>query len=419
MSERLLGPDLNGRLAYVPAGGSLLSAAGLSVVVYASASGSTLADIQIYNGTSTPAGPVPNSTLTVNSDSFIPLFWFPVNTDTVYVEINGGTRTAVNTDYDTRIDRVSGGVNGPLMSTGIHHGGEINVNGANPAAIDISPLLGYIVDVITDPVNPTITRIETTTTLTVPLDAAAQLRTVTWFMMDATGAVIQQATRPSNTQRRTHLQLGAIRFVVTSGIIDVDQTLPVIPAQVVNQLYDLMYALGPFVVTGAVLSPNGANLQFNVSAGRVFTPSFNHFSGPSLTNDPHISDVVTQIPATMTRIVQVLSIPTVSTNLDVGNYDVNGVVTPVGGGANSSTIFRVFAVPTNDVSTQIFVQYGQTVYSSLAAAQVAIGTTNYVVNPGLSGTGALLGLIAAIRTATNLSDPAQASFHVVAKFGRP
>lgn len=100
---RLLGPDANGRLVYV-ASSALRSAAGQTATVYAAASGSTLANIATYDGTDTPGAVIVGSTLTVDQDSLLPRFWFPDGVDTVYVEVSGGTRVAVNADYDARLD---------------------------------------------------------------------------------------------------------------------------------------------------------------------------------------------------------------------------------------------------------------------------------------------------------------------------
>jgi hypothetical protein len=106
-SARLLGPDANGRLVYTITGRALRTAAGLTATVYSAATGSTLADIATYDGTTTPGASISGSLLTVDGDSLLPLFWFPNGIDTVYVSVNGGTRVAVNADYDARLDTVS------------------------------------------------------------------------------------------------------------------------------------------------------------------------------------------------------------------------------------------------------------------------------------------------------------------------
>lgn len=417
MSERLLGPDLNSRLAYVPAGGSLLSAAGMSAVVFANSTGSTLADIQIYNGTSTPAGPVPNSTLTVDSDSLIPRFWFPENTDTVYIEVNGGTRTAANADYDFRIGAVGGDVNSPLISTGMLHGGEFSINASNPKALDIAPFHGYIVDYFTNPGSPTITPLIRDIPTTVVLDAAAQTRTVTFWLMDVSGNVIQQATPPTNTQRRTHLQLGSTAYDTVSGAIFSAHDTPVILPQPMNQFYDLAYSLGAFSITGNVIGSNGANLTISKTLGNIFSVAFNR---TPVARDPHVSVLAAQAPVTFRHYTRVIgSAGAVTTTLDVGNYDLNGVITPVGGGVNTATNFRVLGVGQDTIADQIVVQYGQNTYSSLANAQSALRAGTYVLNPVFGRAVALLGYISVIRTATDLSNPAQAVFTKASKFDIP
>lgn len=102
---RLLGPDLGGRLAYIPTASVLRNAAGLTAVVYSDAAGTVLADILTYDGTETPGAAISGSALTVDAQSLLPKFWFPNPlVDTVYVRINGGNPIPVNADYDRRFD---------------------------------------------------------------------------------------------------------------------------------------------------------------------------------------------------------------------------------------------------------------------------------------------------------------------------
>lgn len=304
------------------------------------------------------------------------------------------------------------------LSTGVASGGELNVNGANPQAIDIAAVDGYIVDYLAGTqAEPVITRVKTVGQ-TVALDAAALLRPATWWLMDTMGAVIQQATRPTNTQRRTHLVLGVTTFI--GGVITVDQSLPVILPQQANQLVDLMDALGPFVISGLQVSPNGANLNIDNTAGTIFSRAFNHFAGPVLTNDPHVSSLPAQSPASFRYVTQSPTfVGPLTTFIDPANFDSAGVITPVGGGAGSSTIQRVWMFVTNSPTDQMAIQYGQQVYSSLTAAIDAISTTGFIVNPGIPGNGTLVAWIVVTRTATNLSDTAQARIILAPKFAAP
>lgn len=302
------------------------------------------------------------------------------------------------------------------ISTGIAAGGDISVNGSNPAAIDISPFVGYITSFTVDPFLPVVQRV-TYPGGTVAMDAGSLARTVTSWFMDADLNIYQEAPPTSNAAKRTRIFLGFTAQV--GGSIIVDQSLPIILQQPANQLADLMTALGPFSISGNAISANGANLKINQSAGTVFAQAFNHFVGPTQTNDPHVSTTQAQTPASFRYITRnSLVLGPLTDLIDVANYDVGGVVTPIGGGANTATIHRVFLFPNNTASEQLVFQYGQTAYSSLSAAVNAIGTGTFMPNP-LMRTGALVCHIAAIRTATNLSDTTQAAFHISGKFETP
>lgn len=309
---------------------------------------------------------------------------------------------------------------GTVLSTGVISGGEINVNGSNPAAVDISAVVGYIVDATTDPTNRTITRV-TTTNKTVALSGASLTRVITWWMMDANGNVSQQGTTPTASERRTSLMLGATSYDTVSGAIFTDQTLPVILAQPANQFVDLLNALGPFKIAGLMATANGTNLSINTSAGTMFARAFEHYNGPTLTNNPHVITIGANTVAQFRRVLRApgVSTPPLVTTLDVANYDLNGVLTAVGGGAGSSTVKRVWMFGTNDDEAEIAMQYGQSVYSTLDAAIAAIGSGSFVPNPAVFGNAALIGYIATTRTATDLSNTTQARFITPGRFPTP
>lgn len=307
------------------------------------------------------------------------------------------------------------------LTTGVSSGGDMEINAGNPQAINIAPLIGYVVDnTDTSPALPSIIRVDFPAQ-TVALDAAALLRPITWWLVDSTGTVIQQAARPDGSQRRTHILLGATVFESGSNQIIEVQTLPVILPQQGNQLVDLMDGLGPFSVSGNRVTAAGVNLSFDKSSGILFARAFNHFVGPVLSNNPHFSASPAQAPAQFRRVTQnITSFPAggIVTTVDPANYDVGGVVTPVGGGVNTSTIQRVYLFATNLPQNQMLVQYGQQTYSSLANAVAAIGAGTFVPAP-VNTDGTLIGYIAMIRSATDLSSPTQAVFVNAGKFATP
>ena len=303
------------------------------------------------------------------------------------------------------------------LSSGIAAGGDISVNAGSPSAIDINPFIGYVTDFTADPFNPSITRIDFPGVVGLEMDAGALGRTVTSWLMDANQVITQVPSPTTNEQRRTHIRLGLTAQV--GGIITIDQSLPIIMQQPANQLSDLMVSLGPFRVSGTVVSPNGVNLQINQSAGSVFSQAFNHFAGPVQTNNPHVSPVAAQTPAQFryTTSTSLTFGPLVNT-IDVGNYAPGGVITPIPGGAGASSIHRVWLFPANNAVDQIIIQYGQNSYSSLANAVAAVGAGTFTPNPMVSDA-ALICYVVATRTATNLSDPAQSVVVHAGKFATP
>lgn len=302
------------------------------------------------------------------------------------------------------------------LSTGVVTGGVITANGVDPIAVDISAVHAFIVDDVTDPPNPLITEI-IEPNRTVQLDAAAQLRVLTWWLMDTTGALIQQATTPTPEQRRQFVVLGRTAFNPLTVQILGTKSIHTMLQQDANSLVDLMQALGPFSLSGNRITPVAGTLQFNKTAGLVFLHSIAHDITPG---NPHEGSTPAQTPAQFRRILQTTGTPSPIVNtIDPANYDVGGVLTPVGGGAGSSTIQRVYVTPADNTIDQISVQYGQTVYSSLVNALDGIGVGTFVPNSGLSELAALVGYIVVTRTATNLADTTQARFVTAAKFDTP
>lgn len=297
------------------------------------------------------------------------------------------------------------------LDTGIIEGGELNANALSPLSLDIADTNGIIVDYETDPHAPVVTEIAFTAQTVALADAT---KPVTWWMLSSAGAVVQQTTRPTNTQRRTHIQLGA---TVTDGTsIIIDQSIPTIIPQGTNQLYDLMDAIGPFNITGNKLSAASTNLTLAKESGSVFSRGFNHFEGATLTSDPHVSSVAAQNPVSMRYVTRTPAPATAPvTSVIPGNYDVGGVVTAVPGAGTVATIQRVFLFPENSVTEQIVVQYGQTTYSSLDAAVAAINTSSYVKNP-VNESGVLIGYVVVTKNAANLSNSNQARIIAAARF---
>lgn len=339
------------------------------------------------------------------------------SSETRYVNVTGDTMTGP-------LNLSSGGVDvdvqealSSVLSTGVVRGGEMNI--ADNTSIAISGLVGYIVDTVTDPTDPTVTRVEANNQ-TAELTGDSLTQTITWWRMQSDGSLVQQGTKPTNTQRRTSLILGATSYDTVAGALVECQTLPDIAATPLNQLGDLFNALGPFRISGLRVSAAGANLSLSHSTGEVFARAFNHFNGPTLTRDPHTITDISEATFSFRRILRAPgpSTPSLVTTLDPANYDLNGTLTAVGGGAGSATIQRVWLIPTSDDNPAYVVQYGQSVYSTLANAVAAVGAGTFVPHP-VTDDALLMAYVCLIRTATNLSDPAQATIVHPGRFPTP
>lgn len=299
------------------------------------------------------------------------------------------------------------------QSTGTAFGGRLTVS-ATPASIDIAPLVGYVVTHTQTSAKPVNVRV-TSPQRTVALDAGSLSRILTWWLMDASGAVFQQASEPSNAQRRSNLVLGLTAYDGGSGTVVFVQTLPVVLPQPSNQLADLMQALGPFNISGNRITPVTGTLSFDKTAGTIFAQSFNYF--PDM-DDPHVSPLDAQTPVTFQYNTQTaFSEGSPTTVLDPGNYDVNGVVTPVPS-PTDFTIQRVWGYPLV-LSQQVRVQYGQNIFTSMAEAIDAIRNVYFNPNPEAEPFGALLAHIVVRANATDLSDLTQAAVLRAGKFDAP
>ena len=336
--------------------------------------------------------------------------------------INANLQVSGDANVDGSLTAEYQGVNGDVMrllstvvSTGVTSGGVLTAN-ADPTNIDISAMAGWIVDYNSSgtigATNPKITYV----TWPGAVGVTPSFTPTSWFSIDPTGALIQQANRPSPTQRRQNVVLGTT--AASGGVLVQINTLPAIQSQPLQQYQDLTEGLRAFNTSGNLISPNGVNLTFNKAVGTLFFRAFNQIANFA---DPHNQNMVVQTPAQFRPLTALPgSTGPLTSILPVGFYDPNGLgaLVAVGGGANTSTNFRVWITGNANPTAQILVQYGQNTYASLATARAAIGSGSYIPNPVVAAA-ALLGWISVTRTATNLSDPTQAVFTQAGKFATP
>lgn len=303
-----------------------------------------------------------------------------------------------------------------VLSTGVIRGGQLNASPSNPTTqIEIEPIVGYIVDYVPSESSPLVKRISTSSVTTVPVSNMAA--PITWFSIASDGSVFQQVTQPTAEDYVERLHVGYC-VVVSGAIVDV-QTLQGRITQSVQERISLLGALGSFSVRGEEpeIDPNGANLQLNSTAGKIFARGISLYDNDVLQHERNVFQYNASSGISFRRVTQLASSFNVATStvLDPGQYDVGGVLTTVPNPSSSATVLRVYTFPLTNPADRFYVQYGQTVYSTLDEAIGGVGVDDFVINPLLKFS-TLLMYIAVTKGAISLIDPAQARFRQADRF---
>lgn len=285
-------------------------------------------------------------------------------------------------------------------ATGIISGGTIT--GLGGASAIVAPGTGTVLD-ITNPVAPSLSEVAWATDTIALTD-----NSINYLYVTSGGVITATTTQATPADYRTRIYLGRVQK--TSGVITSINGDYVPIQQTPANLNDMFKAYG-MAKTGLAVTPASTDLTIAVSSGSIFSLGAN-FSNSVLA--PNTLNYTANSPQTFRMVTSGGISVTDVTVLPVGSYNPAGTtVSAIGGGANESSIFTVYKFPTTG---NVRVLYGQTLYPSLTAAVSAIGS--YSPSPPASfADGIIIGYIAAVKTATNLANTAQAVFVTTNKFG--
>jgi len=297
-------------------------------------------------------------------------------------------------------------LSGNNASTGIFQWDSPWISIVDSTHFSIAPCKGWIIDNTTDPLAPTITYVECTGVSDV---VPAYLTTAisTYILVNSTGTVIYQSTFPAPVDRRDNIYLGRVVHPNLSTIQNVTSS-PDIEISPLSQVRDMFSAI-KFINNGILVSYRTTDLSIKTSEGSLFGLGFNWKNNKK---SPSKSDITAQDPATFQYRTQTGAVATGNrTLLDVTNYDLNGTVTAISG--TKATNQRVFM----NSDGLIHIQYGQTTYSNLVSALSNVQTEVFNTAQTISENLHLIGIIAVMSNATDLSDASNATFVPVSKFG--
>jgi hypothetical protein len=175
-----------------------------------------------------------------------------------------------------------------------------------------------------------------------------------------------------------------------------------------SQLFDLFDAMGPFNISGNLITANGANLSFNKSAGVTFRRSIGYTTNKL---DPNTITQASQTLASFLRFTQT-TITGPFTVIDPSIYDLAGTATTIPNPGSNASNKRVFLFGNG----QIGVQQGQTYYSGLAEAIAGVSSEVFIPHPTVADGAVLLAIISCRKDATNLSNAAQCHISKAGRF---
>lgn len=291
-----------------------------------------------------------------------------------------------------------------FLSTGLIKNGLITINGDN-TKFNISAGVGVISN-FDNPIAP-ISNVITFGAFTGITPAYLTTGNITYLAINSSGAIVQQATDFTTSQRRDLILLGAVIHSNLTNINVVNNISAPTNADT-NQLHDFMNYVGALNLDGNKYTANGANLSLNKSAGNIFK------FGVNFANDWKRPHELAQAGETLLTFRYRTQNGTESGDLTVLNpalYDLNNVLTTVPN--NKFTIQTVTLFQTG--LTRI--QYGQNVYDDLASAERAIFTRDYVTENNIKMNGVSRAYIIMRNSTTSLQNVSDAKVIEVQKFG--
>lgn len=280
---------------------------------------------------------------------------------------------------------------------------EIN---ADPTKFDIGEGIGYIYNSLTGVATKVVWPAQTAQTTPYLANSVA-----TYVLKDSSGATELQNSYPTNEQFRTHIYLGKLAHT-TFTTITVTVNDPSRSFSVAGDFHDFVNSIGSINIEGNAITPNGANLQINVSAGRTYREGANFMTNrnsPNITNEPAVNATTFR---NKFRNGSGGWSAVNTTTVDPNNYDNgSGILQVVPN--NKFTIRVVYRFGGSGV---IHMDYGQAVYDNMEKADAGISAL-VASDPDTKGFASRIGWIIIQQGTTSLLDDTKYKFVAADLFG--
>ena len=307
-------------------------------------------------------------------------------------------------NLQTQIDNLEAGTSGHIVeSTGIFTGGVLGTGGLT-SQYSITDGTGQVVD---SSGNTIYVSWIGKTNIT-PTNIGTQIRT--YVAIDSSGNVVEQPTPYTNLQTRSLIVLGILVHADLANITIINNR-QIIAYNAMSTTHDLAESIGIFNIDGNVFSANGANLSLDKSVGKAFRYGSNYEVDP---NNPHEKTLPLLTTLSFNYIFNDNSIaqPAV-TVIDPANLDDGaGGLTALTNNTKWS-VQRIYSFTSNVV----VLQRGVEEFDTKSEAILGINSEDYFIAPSLKPNALLRGWLVVVKTATDLSNTAEAEFIEAPKFG--
>jgi hypothetical protein len=290
-------------------------------------------------------------------------------------------------------------------STGLISGGLITI-GTSPNMITIAAGTGELVDTAT---NSIVTRTWVTTPDIVLHNIAFSNGTYVGIVANA---VVVQPTPFTSLERQTTIVLGVVAHVDRATINGIDTSV-ILKTTPMEQVIDLMAAIGLINTDGNVYTGNAGLLTLNKSSGKIFSHGVNYanLGNPALkATGPNEVAVTGILTAPFIYAFQDTTTGPFRTTIRPDVYDTGtSPGSPVSN--NYWTIQRVFMF----AGGQTILQHGQAEYFDSDSALQGIHTEQFIISANIKTNAVLRSLIIVQQGSLNLDN---ALFINVDKFGQ-